>query len=297
VTAAADLLPYSFRRFDRGDGIGMNVLDEGEGPTVVMVHGNPTWSFFYRHLVEALRADHRVIVPDHVGMGRSDCPSDDDYAYTLDSRVDDLEKVIEDAAPDGPVSLIVHDWGGMIGLGWAERHRERLRSVVIMNTAGFPLMEGKSFPRSLHWIRNTPFGPALVRGLNAFCRTAVRRCVAKPMPAEVRAGYLDPYDTWEHRRAVLRFVQDIPLAEGDPAWKTLSKVDAFTEHLRTLPVLLPWGLRDFIFDGDFLEEWKRRLPDAEAHPFEDAGHYLMEDRGDAVVPLIRDFVTKHEAAS
>jgi len=142
-TIPRELYPFEGRYFDRGAGVRMHYLDEGEGPPVVMVHGNPTWSFYYRQLVLALRDGHRCIVPDHVGMGLSDKPGDDRYAYTLAQRVDDLEALLEHLGVDRDVTLVVHDWGGMIGMAWAARHPERVARLVILNTAAFPLPSDK----------------------------------------------------------------------------------------------------------------------------------------------------------
>ena len=135
-------------RFLDLDGVEMHYLDEGRGPLIVMVHGNPTWSYAWRRLVLALRDDHRVLVPDHVGCGLSDKPDDTRYPYRLERRIDDLQRLIDHAAPDGDVTLVVHDWGGMIGLGWAARHPERLARLVLLNTAAFPLPDAAQVPLS-----------------------------------------------------------------------------------------------------------------------------------------------------
>jgi len=287
----------SSRRFDRGGGIRMHWVEEGSGDPVVMVHGNPTWSFYYRSLVAALRDRHRCIVPDHVGMGLSDKPKDGDYLYTLKTRVDDLEALLEHAGATERVTLVVHDWGGMIGMAWAARHPERVARLVILNTAAFRLPPGKALPRELWWVRKTPFGPFFVRGLNHFVEGSVRRCTVKPLAMEVVERYRMPFRSWSDRRAVLRFVQDIPLGHGDPAWATMEETEKSLEGFRSLPMLICWGMKDFVFDGDFLAEWERRFPDAEVHRFHDAGHFVLEDAGAAIVPLVRDFLQRHPLAS
>jgi pimeloyl-ACP methyl ester carboxylesterase len=115
----------------------MHYIDEGQGDPVVMVHGNPTWSFYYRDLARALKdAGHRVIAMDHVGMGLSDKPSDARYEYTLRNRLRDVERLLS-SLELGPVTLVVHDWGGAIGLGWALRDPARVKALVITNTAAF----------------------------------------------------------------------------------------------------------------------------------------------------------------
>jgi pimeloyl-ACP methyl ester carboxylesterase len=119
------------RDLDLG-GLRYHYLDEGEGEPVVMLHGNPTRSFLYRTLVEALRPSYRTIVPDHIGCGRSDKPDDARYAYTLERRVADLEALLDQLRLDAGLTLVLHDWGGMIGMTYAARHPERISRLVIL---------------------------------------------------------------------------------------------------------------------------------------------------------------------
>lgn len=268
-------------------------LDEGRGEPLVMLHGNPTWSFYYRNLVSGLRGSYRTIVPDHIGCGLSDKPDDSRYEYSLRQRVADLETLLDHLELRDNLSLVLHDWGGMIGMAFAHRHPERIKRLVILNTAAFPLPLAKRLPWSLRWCRMPLIGPLLVRGLNAFCRGAVRYCVHKPMSAEVRNGYLAPYDSWLNRIGVLRFVQDIPLAEGDRGYDLVKEVADGLHRFASLPMLICWGDRDFVFDHHFLDEWRRRFPAAEVHVFPDAGHYVLEDAGTEILPLIRDFLRRH----
>jgi haloalkane dehalogenase len=274
-------------------GLRYHYLDEGQGEPVVMLHGNPTWSFYYRDLVRGLCDDYRAVVPDHIGCGRSDKPDDSRYPYTLERRVRDLEGLLDHLGLRENLTLVLHDWGGMIGMAFASRHPERVRRLVVLNTAAFRLPRGKRLPWSLWLCRNTPLGPLLVRGLNLFCRGAARYCARRPLPPDIRAGYLAPYDSWRNRVAVLRFVQDIPLRPGDPAYDLVSEVEDGLHRFRRLPVLVCWGECDFVFDADFLAEWQRRFPEAEVHRFPDAGHYVLEDTGAEIVPLIKDFLKRH----
>ena len=272
------------------DGGRMHYLDEGKGPAVVMVHGNPTWSYYYRKLVSALRNTHRVLVPDHIGMGLSDKPNDDAYPHTLERRIADLDALIEHAGLEGPITLIAHDWGGMIGLGWAVEHADRIGRLVLSNTAGFPMPAGKREPKELRLVRS-PLGAPLVRGLNLFCRGAARRCVVKrPLTPGARAGFLAPYDSWANRRAVLRFVEDIPLTPEEPAYPIVANVGEQLTRFRETPTLLLWGMQDFVFDPDYLAEFERRMPWADAVRFGDCGHYLLEDDFDAVLPHVQRFL-------
>src|SRR5436305_7666249 len=126
------LYPFPGHHLAVGDGVRLHYLDEGAGEPVVMVHGNPTWSFYYRNLVLTLRDRYRCVVPDHVGCGLSDKPPADRYPYSLDRRVADLTALLDHLKLDRDVTLVVHDWGGMIGTAWAARFPERVdrKSVV-----------------------------------------------------------------------------------------------------------------------------------------------------------------------
>jgi pimeloyl-ACP methyl ester carboxylesterase len=278
------------------DGLRLHYLDEGQGEPVVMVHGNPTWSFYYRNLVEALNGSYRTIVPDQIGCGRSDKPGDDRYEYTLRSRVDDLEALLDHLEVDRGITLVLHDWGGMIGMAYAARYPERIARLVILNTGAFPLPRSKPFPWALRICRNTALGAWLVRGPNVFCRAAARvGCKRNPMPRDVRQAYLAPYDSWANRIAILRFVQDIPLGPEDPGYDLVADTADRLGAFAGVPMMIAWGMKDFVFDRHFLDEWTRRFPAAEVHRFPDSGHYVLEDSGDRVIPLVRSFLAAHPA--
>ncbi len=286
------IYPWTPKRWDRGQGIEMSYLDEGpeDGAPIVMVHGNPTWSIYYRRLVAALSGP-RVIVPDHVGMGLSDKPSDDRYAYTLERRVDDLTRLIEHLVPTGKVSLVAHDWGGMIAMAWATAHPERVARVALMNTAAFPMPSDMRFPGVLRFTR-TPVGALLVRGGNAFSLGASHLCTTRtPMARAVRHAYRAPYDSWDHRIATLRFVQDIPLDPRDPSYAIVEQTGRDLALLKDVPFSITWGAKDFIFGDAFLREWQRRVPHADVLRIADAGHYVIEDAPEEVVPRMVRFLT------
>lgn len=290
------LYPFEAHFFER-EGWRIHYLDEGTGEPVVMVHGNPTWSFYYRDLARAISRDHRVLVPDHVGCGYSDKPGDAQYAYTLSSRIDDLEAWLAAVEPDRRITLVAHDWGGMIAMGWAARHPERVARIVLMNTAAFHLPDDMRMPASLAFVRGTRLASFLVRHLNLFARGAAWLAPARPLPKTLRDAYCAPYDSPENRIATLRFVQDIPLAPGDPAYQAVSEIEAglsqFAE-MRT-PTLLLWGEKDFVFKPAVLDVFERIWPHAESHRFPRAGHYVLEEASGEVIPLVRDFLAKHPA--
>jgi len=265
------------------NGHALSYLDEGQGPAIVMLHGNPTWSFYYRNLVLALRSEFRVIVPDHMGCGLSDKPQG--YPYTLATHIDNLNRLLDHLGLSD-LSLMVHDWGGAIGMGLAGRRPEMIRSLIVTNTAAFP---STRIPWQISLCRLPWLGAFLVRGLNGFAGPAVRMAVSKPLPAEVARGYLQPYDSWRNRVAVHGFVRDIPLRPGHVSWPTLCEVEGNLPKLRSKPMLILWGGRDFCFNDWFYGEWLRRFPEAQRHYFAEAGHYLLEDAGREIEPMARDF--------
>jgi haloalkane dehalogenase len=286
----ADLYPFKGHTLEL-DGARMHYLDEGAGDPVVMVHGNPTWSFYFRKLVTELRTTHRVIVPDHLGCGLSDKPADSEYEYTLERRVSDLSRLIDSLKLTRKITLVVHDWGGMIGFAWATRNPERVARLVVLNTSAFRLPKTKRLPLTLRLVRDVaPFGAVAVRGFNAFAGLATRMAVRHRLEPRVAAGLTSPYDSWQNRIATLRFVQDIPLKPGDPSYDTVIGVELGLERLKDVPMLIGWGRHDFVFDDHFLAEWRQRFPKARVQVYEDAGHYVLEDAADRLVPLIGSFV-------
>jgi haloalkane dehalogenase len=134
----------------------------------------------------------------------------------------------------------------------------------------------------------------MVRGLNLFSRgTASIGCKRNPMPRALRRAYIAPYDSWAHRIAVHRFVQDIPLRPGDRAYNLVTEVQGRLGGLAEVPMLIGWGMKDFVFDRHFLDEWVRRFPNAEVVRFPEAGHYVLEDEAEALIPRIRAFLDAH----
>ncbi len=275
----------------------MHYLDEGQGEVVVMLHGNPNWSYYYRNLVRALRDRYRCLVPDHIGCGLSDKPGDDRYEYSLAQRVADLETWLDHCGAKDNLTLVVHDWGGMIGMAFATRYPERIRRLVVLNTGAFHLPKTKSVPWQLKLARS-PLGPLLVRGWNAFSRGAVKSCVTRqPMPRDVADAYCAPYNSWANRIAVHRFVQDIPLFPGDRGYDLITSVEDRLDRLKSIPMFIGWGDRDFVFDSHFLQQWLDRFPAAELHRYPDCGHYILEDAAAELVPLISQFLDAHPLSS
>jgi len=298
-SARIDIAPfrhlYPFTsRFLEVNGFSMHYVDEGEGEPVVMLHGNPTWSFYFRELIKGLSPVYRCIAPDHIGCGLSSRPAASEYGFRLRNRVDDIEAFVGALGLAKDITLVVHDWGGMIGAGLAVRHPERIARLVVLNTAAFLKPKAKPLPWTLNIIRSLPaLAAPAVLGLNLFARGAARMAPAKRLRPDVRNGLLAPYNTWRNRLATLKFVQDIPLSSADPSYDTAEEVDRRLDRLREKPMLVCWGERDFVFDRDYLAEWQRRFPLAEVHSFPDAGHYVLEDVPGRVLHLLKDFLNRH----
>ena len=279
-----DLYPFEPKRFETGAGA-MRYLDEGAGEeAVLMVHGNPTWSFFYRNVVLALRGGIRCIVPDHLGCGLSDKPQD--YDYTLHNHVANLGRLL-DSLNLRRIHLIVHDWGGPIGLGACLPRHEKLGRVVILNTAAFA---DTVVPWRIRFCRIPVVGEMAVRGFNGFAWPATWMAVTKPLPDPVKRGFLCPYDSWASRIATHRFVRDIPQGVGAPNDAALAKIEQALPLLQNHAVRILWGGQDFCFNRHYFERWKSMLPHAASDYFSEAGHYLLEDAPEAALNAIRKHI-------
>ena len=285
-----DLYPFQSHWLEI-DGQRMHYLDEGEGPVLLLVHGNPTWSFYWRELVTALRGRYRVVVPDHVGCGLSDKPTKAQYSYRLARRVDDLGRLIERLELDR-ITLVAHDWGGAIGMGAAVARPERFARFVLMNTAAF---RSRRIPLRIAVCRTPLLGRLGVQGLNLFARAALRMAVCRRerMTAPVRAGLLAPYDSWRNRTAIYRFVADIPLRPRHPSYDKLAEIEAGLAQFRDRPVCLIWGMRDWCFTPHFLDRFLELFPGATVHRLAEAGHYVVEDAHEEIVPRVEEFLGGH----
>jgi haloalkane dehalogenase len=284
-----DEYPFTPANHTTASGARLSYLDEGEGNhAVLMLHGNPTWSFYYRNLVKEISPHRRCIVPDHIGMGLSDKPAD--YDYKLATRIADVVGLIDELELKR-IDLVVHDWGGAIGFGVAEQRPDLIGCIVIMNTAAFTSMH---IPRRIALCRLPLIGPLIVRGGNGFAGPAVWMAMRrKPLTKTQSRGYLLPYDSWANRVAVSGFVQDIPMNDMDPSWSALKKVEQGIPKFRNHATLVIWGGRDFCFNDHFHQEWLKRLPHADDLYLEDAGHYVLEDASNDVVPRIREHLLKN----
>ena len=268
----------------------VHYCDQGKGETIVMLHGNPTWSYLYRHLIVSLRHNYRVIAYDHLGCGFSARPPDDGYAWTLAQRISDFEKLLSELGITEKITLVMHDWGVAIGCGYATRYPQRIARLVIFNGAAFPLPSNKKIPWQLRPFCHSKLGKLLVRDSNIFLHALLLTCVQEKIPAAIKDAYLAPYRQRAARHALWQFVADIPLTPNDRSFATLTTIAANLHQLSAVPMLLCWGKRDFIFDKSFLRQWCIYFPQAQLREYEHCGHLLLEDDPHRISRDVRDFL-------
>ena len=283
-----DLYPFTSLYFDLNP-YKLHYLDEGEGEVLLFLHGNPTWSFYYRSLIQNFQGRYRCVAPDHIGCGFSDKPQD--YSYTLTTHIDNLEKLVGFLGLKN-ITLVVHDWGGAIGMGLAVRKPELIKRLVLFNTASFLSMD---IPLRIGLCRMPLLGTILIRYLNLFVRGVLRFGLKrrKRLTQNVRAGYLAPYDTFENRIANLKFVQDIPMEQAVPSYSVIQSIERNLKQFDGYPILIIWGIEDFCFNVKFLNKWREIFPRAEVREVCNAGHLVVEDASDEIIPWIEGFLRKN----
>jgi len=283
-----DLYPFTSLYFDLNP-YKLHYLDEGEGEVLLFLHGNPTWSFYYRSLIQNFQSRYRCVAPDHIGCGFSDKPQD--YSYTLTTHIDNLEKLVGFLGLKN-ITLMVHDWGGAIGMGLAVRKPELIKRLVLFNTASFLSMD---IPLRIGLCRIPLLGTILIRYLNLFVRGVLRFGLKrrKRLTQNVRAGYLAPYDTFENRIANLKFVQDIPMEQAVPSYSVIQYIERNLKQFDGYPILIIWGSEDFCFNAKFLNKWREIFPRAEVREVCNAGHLVVEDASDEIIPWIEGFLRKN----
>jgi cis-3-alkyl-4-acyloxetan-2-one decarboxylase len=285
-SAFAAEYPFSSHWFNTGtpsEPVWMHYVDEGprDAPVIVFVHGNPTWSFYWRKLIIGLRDKFRCIAVDHIGMGLSDRPQSP--RYLLNDHLTRLRGLV-DALQVKRAHWVGHDWGGCMVAGMAVRRPDEVQSITWMNTAAFI---SPDIPFSIAMCRWPVFGPLSVLYGNAFAGVAAWRAPQRPLSAPVKKGYLAPYQNAHDRIATLRFVEDIPLHPSHPSHATLATIEAGLPTLKGKPITLFWGDADFCFTPTFRKRFEKEFPAAEVHAWPECGHYVLEDAGDRILPLLR----------
>ncbi len=254
--------------------------------TILCVHGNPTWSFTFRQVLTELSDQARVIAVDHIGCGLSDKPRQ--YNYTLEQHVGNLARLIEQLDLRR-VTLLLHDWGGAIGLGAALKVPSRIEQFMLLNTAAFPppYVPWRIAACRLPWI-----GEWSMRRLNLFARAALTMTLNRLPRLEpaVAAGLIAPYHNWDSRIAIARFVQDIPRRKSQATWHLLTKIEEGLDLFADRPVRIVWGMKDWCFRPECLERLEQRLPQAQTTRLNDVGHYVMEEAPDEVIRQLRQAI-------
>lgn len=265
----------------------LHYIDAGQGSPLLFVHGNPTWSFYYRDLINHFSANHRAVAVDNLGCGLSDKPSE--YNYSLSQHIDNLVNLIDELDLKD-ATLVAHDWGGAIGLGALLKRKERFQNIVLFNTAAFP---PPYIPFRIRVCRWPIFGPIAVRGFNGFARAAITMATEQKggLQSEVAAGLLAPYNNWSNRVAIQNFVNDIPLTANHPTWKTLQDIETGLPALQdSMRIKLIWGMKDWCFRPECLDRFRSYWPKADVSEFADAGHYVVEDKTQPIIKLMSDFL-------
>lgn len=282
----SDLFSFKPHWHELPDGRMHFVDTGGTGDVVLLLHGNPSWSFLWRDLIASLaKRGFRCIAPDHLGMGFSDKPK---KILRLADRIAHIQSLLRSLNIE-KFHLAVHDWGGAIGFGIAGKNPAAVQKIIVTNTAAF---RSKNIPKRIALCRLPVLGKIIVCGFNGFARPAVTMAVRHEMPEPVRAGFLAPYSNRKNRAAVANFIADIPLRVSHPSYATLLEIELNLEKLRDKPMFIGWGGRDFCFDDTFFAEWKKRFPAAIVRYHAEAGHYVLEDAGDALIPEMTEFLAR-----
>ncbi|MBK9175813.1 MAG: alpha/beta fold hydrolase [Flavobacteriales bacterium] len=274
--------PFTCRTYHHPDGR-MHYVDEGHGPVLLFVHGTPDWSFGFRHLIEAFSATHRCVAVDHLGFGLSDKPRTADF--TVAAHAKRLQGLIDHLGLRD-LTLVVTDFGGGIGLQHALRHPENVKGLVIYNTWLWPLNEDKRFAKPARIARSW-FGRMLYLRFGFSVNVMMPSAYGdrKKLMKAVHAHYRNALPDAQSRIATHALAKEI--LDAEPFWAAQWNQ---VERLRRIPALLCWGMKDKFIPPDFLDRWKRALPNAEVKTFPDAGHFLHEEAHAELSAALRAFV-------
>lgn len=289
--------PYEPRWFHSTDGR-MHYVDVGprHGRPIVMVHGNPTWGYLYRRFIKAVtEAGYRAIVLDHLGFGRSQKPNNPKL-YRIPHHGDRCEALLE-SLDLHDATILVQDWGGPIGLTWAARHPERVRSLVIFNTYAHRPPGKVALPIPLRLFRTPVIGELMVKGLHAFVKIFLFKAglvYPQRLSQQEKAAYLAPHPTWSSRTSILVFPREIPAGpEGRVSDFVAVVHDQLVAAFSNKPIFIAWPMKDIAFGPEILEDlWLHDFPSADVLRVEDSGHYIQEDAHEKVIPKLLEFLAK-----
>ncbi|HBH60699.1 MAG TPA: alpha/beta hydrolase [Nitrospiraceae bacterium] len=264
----------------------MHYVDEGEGEPIVMVHGNPTWSFVYRHLIKKLSKNYRCIAMDHIGFGLSDKPGN--WSYYPEDHAKNLKALIERLNLK-EITLVVQDWGGPIGISYAVSKPENVKRLIILNTWMWPVHGDPHYERFSKFMGGA-IGRFLIRRFNFFVRVVMKKAMGDPskLTAPVHQHYLKALEKAEERRGCWTFPKQI-LDSG--AW--LDSLWSQRDKIKDKPALIFWGMKDIAFREKELTRWTSLFRNSTVIRYADAGHFLQEEKGIEMYPLIEDFLKNH----
>ena len=281
-----ELFPFNSRYFKTRSGRAMHYIDEGEGEPVVFVHGNPSWSFEFRHLVKGLRSDFRCIAPDHIGLGLSSRSSNREdhlpqaHAEVFTSLLDHLE--LRD------ITLYLSDWGGPIGLHFARNHPDRVKRLIIANTWCWPVSRDPHFV-FFSFMMSSWLGQILIKRINLFVNRVVPMAVGRKdvLTPQVMEHYRNAQPTPDAHLASAALPGAIV---GETKW--LESIWNDRESFAHLPSLIFWGMKDIAFRRKELARWQSELANFETHEFEDCGHFIAEENPEEILPIISSFMNR-----
>lgn len=267
----------------------MHYIDEGEGEVIVLLHGNPTWSFYYRNLIKQLKSHFRVIAPDFIGCGLSDRAKDKHFrAEDRMQQVDDFLKQLKIKE----FSLVMHDWGGPIGTMVALKNLPFVKRLVYLNTT---LTEIDSLPKVIKTAAKPIIGKFFTQYTARFVRLLTDFGTCKKLPREIKDGYLYPYQNSATRTAIWDFVADIPFDSSHPTYTNLMTLAEKLPLLGKIPVKIIWGLKDICFHRQMLGKVSAHFPHAEVTELADAAHLVLEDQPEIANEEIEKFLMGQSA--
>lgn len=276
----AELFPFESNSVEVAE-CRVHFIDEGEGPVLLMLHGNPTWSFLYRRIIAALQDRFRCIALDYPGFGLSTAPSD--YGFTAAEHCKVVEGFLHELALED-ITLMVQDWGGPIGLGAAVRNPARFQALVVGNTWAWPVTGDRRTAAFSKLLGGRP-GGYLVKNRNLFVNRLIPMGTRRrKLPKRVMDMYRGPFPTPESRVPVHVFPAQI--LEAAPF---LEEVEQGLASLAHLPVLIVWGDRDIAFREPARQRWERTFPRHRTYILAGAGHYIQEDAGEEIALVIADW--------
>ena len=271
------------------DGVHIHYVDEGprEGEAVLMLHGVPTWSYLYRRFIPPLAsAGYRAIAYDQLGFGRSDKPTSTDE-YSIARWVRHLDALVDELGLE-QVTLVLHDWGGPVGLRWAVDNAERVRRLVVFNTHTGAVDEG-SAPTPYAVLRAPVLGDVLTRGVNAFRLALLYAC---DLDENAKAAYAKPHPSWRSRTALAKAPRLLPFDHGNPSREVVQQTVAGLDRLYAKPKLVLWGMKDPVLRPSILANLRTRLGQAEVRELAGASHFVQEDAPEESLGYLLTFLER-----